>query len=260
LNQWDAGPGPAIGENGGAGGTGAGGGMRASATGYESRLLDAISDIESSGNPNAVNQKTGAAGLYGIMPANAKAFGIDPTDPVASRAVAQRIYEQFYGKYHDTSKALAAYNGDTHIDADSAKYDGDWLRGAKQETIDYLKKMELRGMDVGLTPSQQAFVDAHTSVKTRGKGDQIDGFDVVPYADGAEADKATVAAQMKQASRVDEFAQYFKEGGGSQFAGNQQQSNGNGGIPGQQAPFIVQIVSTPAPGHNTTVTAGGLPS
>jgi hypothetical protein len=236
--------------------------MKPSATGYEGRLLDAIADIESGGNPNAVNKKTGAAGMYGIMPANAKTFGIDPTDPVASRAVAQRIYEQFYGKYHDTSKALAAYNGDTHIDADSKKYDGDWLKGAKQETIDYLKKMELRGMDVGLTPSQQAFVDAHTSVKGSGKGGGLDADpSIVPYDGGnPDADKNYVTNQMQQHnSGMDDFAKYFREGGGAQFAGNQQQSNGNGGIPGQAAPYLVQVQVTPAAGHNTAVTMGGLP-
>lgn len=257
LNQWDAGPGPAIGM--GSGGTGGGN----DGSPY-SKLMDAIEQNESSGINGQTNAKTGAAGLYGISVDNAKALGIDPMDPVESRKAAEKIYGSFYAQYHDFAKAAAAYDGDTHIDADQQKY-GDWLKGAKPETINYLKKLEMQGQGLDLTADQQAYIDAHATVKAnavaraKGKGDQIDGFDVVPYIDGAEADKATVAAQMKQASRMDEFAQYFKEGGGSQFAGNQQQSNGNGGIPGQASPYLVQVQVTPAPGHNTAIIAGGLP-
>ena len=156
-----------------------GGGTGASDGSPYSKLMDAIKMNESSGINGQTNKQSGAAGLYGISVDNARAMGIDPMDPVASRKAAEHIYGKFYEHFHDFAKAAAAYDGDTHIDEDSKKYDGDWLKGAKPETINYLKKLELQGQGLDLTPAQQAEIDRLTTVKK-----EIDSPQTAPNAAG----------------------------------------------------------------------------
>lgn len=63
---------------------------QASAT--DSATLDRIAQIESNGNPNAVNPKSGAAGLFQFMPETARQYGLsDPKDPAASREAAGKL-------------------------------------------------------------------------------------------------------------------------------------------------------------------------
>lgn len=51
-----------------------------------------LAQIESSGDPNAVNKITGAAGLYAFMPKTAKQYGLaDPTDPDAALEAVKRF-------------------------------------------------------------------------------------------------------------------------------------------------------------------------
>lgn len=240
--------------------------LKPSDQGYESSLLNGISDIESGGDPNAYNPKTGAAGMYGIMPANAVAFGIDPKNPVASRAVAQRIYEQQFAKYHNTAMALGGYDGDTHIAEDQKKM-GNWLYGAPQETLDYLRKMELwEGVDIHLSATDQAYLEAHTHIKPRkggakGSGGGLDPNPQIVAYDGGNpddiqtADSAYAKSQMQNyGPSWDEFTQYFRTGGGAQFAGGQS---------GGKLDANPQIVVLPAtvklvvpPGYNSAVSAG----
>jgi hypothetical protein len=121
--------------------------------------LPVISKIESNGNPSAVNPASGAAGEYQLMPATARKLNIDPMDPVASKAAAGKVLTDFLEKYHgDFAKALAGYDGDGHIDADEKKYGGDWLRGAKPETLSYLDKAEKYGLDLGLSDANRAYI------------------------------------------------------------------------------------------------------
>jgi hypothetical protein len=75
-------------------------------------LVDAIIKVESSGNPNAINQQTGATGLGQFMPATAASLGIDPTDPVQARAGIERYMEHLLqNSGGDLDKALAHYGG-----------------------------------------------------------------------------------------------------------------------------------------------------
>ena len=179
LSEWDYSPSKAI-DWGLGGGSGGGGSSTTPQWSPQfNSLLDSIKQNESSGVNGQVNSKVGAAGLYGITPENARAYGIDPMDPVGSRYAAGQIYGKFYSHFHDFAKAAAAYDGDTHIDADSKKYDGDWLRGAKQETINYLKKLEMQGQGLDLTPAQQAEIDRMQTVKK-----EIDNPGTAPNAGG----------------------------------------------------------------------------
>ena len=51
-----------------------------------------LAQVESGGNPKAVNPKSGASGLYQFTPGTAKQYGVsDPTDPQAARAGVERL-------------------------------------------------------------------------------------------------------------------------------------------------------------------------
>lgn len=82
------------------------------------RLLDAIRQTESGGNPEAVSPK-GALGPYQFMPATAREFGV--TDPKNEKMARAGAREKIGGllKYYkgDVNKALAAWNwGEGNLD------------------------------------------------------------------------------------------------------------------------------------------------
>lgn len=97
-----------------------------------SGLLSAVMAKESAGNPNAVSPK-GAQGLFQFMPATAKAYGINPFDPLQSAVGAARMYgdlsKQFDG---DVPSMLAAYNWG------SGNLTEKGLQNAPAETRDYI--------------------------------------------------------------------------------------------------------------------------
>lgn len=73
-------------------------------------LLDAVAQVESSGNPKAVSP-VGAQGLFQFMPATAKEYGIDPFDPVQARKGAERYLTDLAIKYRGSlPHTLAAWN------------------------------------------------------------------------------------------------------------------------------------------------------
>lgn len=102
---------------------------------------------ESSGDPNAVNKKTGAKGLMQIMDETAKepGFGVkpleDPFDPVENVRFGTDYFSAMMNKYdNDVVSALAAYNmGPTKTDK--------WVKaGSKfnnlpKETQNYINKI-----------------------------------------------------------------------------------------------------------------------
>ena len=101
--------------------------------------LDRQAQVESGGDPTAVSPK-GARGLFQIMPATAKDYGVDQSkldDPGISRYVAARRMSELTDRYKgDRRLALAAYNwGPAHID----RVGGDESKWPK-ETRDYVKK------------------------------------------------------------------------------------------------------------------------
>lgn len=77
--------------------------------GVDPLLLEALIKHESGFNPNAVSH-CGAIGLTQLMPATAKALGVDPYDPIQNieggAIYLSRQLKQFKSKH----KALAAYN------------------------------------------------------------------------------------------------------------------------------------------------------
>ena len=65
---------------------------------------------ESGLNPNAINPKTGAAGIAQFMRATAQGLGIDPMDPAQAIPASGQYLRQNLNHFGDYDQALAAYN------------------------------------------------------------------------------------------------------------------------------------------------------
>jgi soluble lytic murein transglycosylase-like protein len=101
-------------------------------------LLQAVIQVESAYNPQAVSPK-GAVGLMQLMPATAKRYGvIDRTDPVANLQGGARYLRDLLTLFNeDLTLALAAYNaGEQAV----KKYDN--KIPPYQETINYVNKVK----------------------------------------------------------------------------------------------------------------------
>ena len=103
--------------------------------GLPNGLLSSVMQTESAGNPDAVSP-VGAQGLFQFMPATAKQYGIDPTNPAQAADGAARMYADLSKKYNgDLPSMLAAYNwGQGNVDSKG-------LANAPQETKDYIQKV-----------------------------------------------------------------------------------------------------------------------
>lgn len=238
---------------------------------YKKHLMDSVADIESGGVNGKTNKKSGAAGIYQITPENYKAAGVDPFDPKASRDLATKIMDNYIREFNgDMAKAVAAYDGDTHVAQDGA----DWLSKAKPETLNYLKKMELHGIDLGLSPDDQKFIDAHTvglkkmqAQAAAAQPDNIDGFQVVPYDEGqaatpdpAQANGGGVVSGYLDRLR-DGFADigdFLRNGGGSQFRMPDQP--GKGAQSSNLTPTNLQVSLIQPAGSNLSVSGAGIPT
>lgn len=93
------------------------------------KLIAALVQTESSGNPNAYNAEYGATGLGQQIPATAKALGIDPKDPAQSIEGVAKLLNENLARYGSPEQAVLAYHGGT----DQANW------GPK--THDYLRKV-----------------------------------------------------------------------------------------------------------------------
>lgn len=93
--------------------------IKAAALGYglDPEIMEKQCIAESSMNPCAPHSKTGAVGLFQLMPATAKWLGVDPTDWKANIAGAARLDSILLKQFGTWDKALAAYNwGSGHLD------------------------------------------------------------------------------------------------------------------------------------------------
>lgn len=82
----------------------------ASKYGLEPRLLRAVLQAESGGDPRTVSPK-GAIGLMQLMPATAKAMGVeDPFDPAQNLEGGARYLRFLLDTFGELELALAAYN------------------------------------------------------------------------------------------------------------------------------------------------------
>jgi soluble lytic murein transglycosylase-like protein len=79
--------------------------------GLDPRLLEAVMQVESAGNPRAVSRK-GALGLMQLMPATARELGVgNPLDPRENLEGGARYLSRLLARYQgDLEMALGAYN------------------------------------------------------------------------------------------------------------------------------------------------------
>lgn len=103
------------------------------------RLVGAIIQIESGGNPNAVS-KAGAAGLMQLMPGTAADLGVTNVfDPKQNVNAGTRYIKQLIDKYGDVQTALMAYNwGPGNVD----KYLAGQITTIPTETKNYVSKVQ----------------------------------------------------------------------------------------------------------------------
>jgi hypothetical protein len=73
--------------------------------------LERLMMVESSGDYNALNSKTGAAGPFQYIPSTAKSRGVDPFDVFAVGNDAGKYLSQLRAQFGNLDAALAAYGG-----------------------------------------------------------------------------------------------------------------------------------------------------
>ena len=107
------------------------------------RLAGAVAMQESHGDPNAYNRKSGAAGEFQFVPSTYRWLGgKNPYDPEEAWRIGQKYLRMLHEKYHDTEKALAAYNwGPGNLDKNLKAHGDQWRSWLPSETSDYLYKV-----------------------------------------------------------------------------------------------------------------------
>jgi len=113
--------------------------------------LKAIGMQESGLNISTPDSKSGAQGLFQLMPGTAQQYGVtDPHDPNQSANAAGAYLRDLLKKYQGNfAEALAAYNwGPGNLDKDISKNGASWLQHAPYETQNYVKQI---GGRMGLT-------------------------------------------------------------------------------------------------------------
>jgi hypothetical protein len=110
---------------------------------------------ESGFNPNA-RSPAGATGIAQIMPATARGWGVDPTDPIASLNAAAKNMASYVKKYGSYENALRAYNAGPGAIERSKGF---------AETNNYVKTI-LGGKDPKRLSSPRASASAATQTTT----------------------------------------------------------------------------------------------
>ena len=107
--------------------------------GLPAGVLTKLVRQESGGNCSATSPR-GAHGLCQFMPATAKEFGVDSSDPKSSANGAARYLEQLMDMFDgDPAKAIAAYNwGPGNMRKNLRNHPNDWRAHLPPETTHYL--------------------------------------------------------------------------------------------------------------------------
>lgn len=151
-------------------------------------LMSAIAQKESSWNPLALNEVSGAAGLFQFMPGTAKAYGLegnDVYDPNKATVAAGRYLNDLNKRYKgDVAKMLTSYNG--------GRIDKEGNLSLKKETVDYLLK---------ILPQVEGATEQHPGIMR-----QLEAANTVLGA-GGKNDRATITLQVDQKPGSDISAQ-----------------------------------------------------
>jgi len=101
-----------------------------------------VGTAESGLNPNVPDSSAGAIGIMQLMPATARALGVDPRDPAQNIAGGVMTLQRLLSRFGDISEVLAAYNwGEGNVSGAMSKYGADWLSHAPGETQSYVAKI-----------------------------------------------------------------------------------------------------------------------
>ena len=112
----------------------------ARAAGLDPALALAVAREESSFNPYALNRKSGAMGLFQLMPGTAAALGVNPNDPTQNIAGGVQYLNFLLKKYHgDVAAALKEYGG--FVNTDPSGYIGDIMRYRNQYSTGSVQPM-----------------------------------------------------------------------------------------------------------------------
>ena len=109
--------------------------------GLDADLALRQAQAESNYNPRAVSP-CGAIGVYQLMPATAREFGIDPYDPEQNIRAGLHYLSELLRTFGRIDQALAAYNwGPGHLTRCMRTYGKAWPRYLPTETKNYLVKI-----------------------------------------------------------------------------------------------------------------------
>lgn len=112
----------------------------AAAYGVDPDLALRLVKQESNFNPGAIS-KTGAIGLFQLMPATARELGVDPWDIDENIDGGIRYLKQQLDFFGSVELALAAYNCGPGCVRAALKKGADWLAHVPRETQDYVARI-----------------------------------------------------------------------------------------------------------------------
>jgi hypothetical protein len=105
--------------------------------------------VESSNGKNIISPDGKYIGAFQFDAATAKKYDIsDRTDELQEEIGFARYMRDLHNQTGDWEKSLAMFDGDTHVSGDEKTYGGDWKRGAKPETLNYLDYFKTHGVDL----------------------------------------------------------------------------------------------------------------
>jgi hypothetical protein len=171
--------------------------------------LTAVRSVESKGNTKAVSPK-GALGDFQFMPDTAKAYGVDPTDPVSSATGAAKYLADLTKQYGSFQAALAHYNGG--VKSGQAVASG--KEAPYQETRSYLTNVN---NNMRIDPSQIKFDGEINPANITLDASSIDPSQVVVDQPTANAVSGpSVGSNLQEGEQPSSLAQ-FARGVGKSF-------------------------------------------
>jgi soluble lytic murein transglycosylase-like protein len=212
-------------------------------------LVRAVMKVESGGKQEAVSAK-GATGLMQLMPATAKALGVDPKDPQENVEGGSKYLQRMINKYGSKELALAAYNwGPGNVTNAVAKVEAEgetptWEKikqfvKVPKETREYVDKvLKVAETIASVAPITGEIISAQDTIESLRQGEYggalINALGVIPAAGmfarvgklgklAVKADKAEkltdvlpVAKGAKQIAKrdsnvVDYYQQYLQQ-------------------------------------------------
>lgn len=114
----------------------------------------------------------GEIGAMQLMPATARALGVNPRDLTESVFGAGELFKQELKKYAGNfAKAVAAYNmGDPTLDAILKAHPRDWQRYIPAGTRNYINAARFSGLNIGITVKAPPGTDVSAVASTLGAG------------------------------------------------------------------------------------------